>query len=103
MTPNEIAKRLRDFREEKGWTEETFASKADISQSHVSKILRGNFKLTSKNVRKLCQYAKLDVDLTKGNPADNPDLMDALDEVWDGTPRRAKALARVIRSLRGLS
>lgn len=105
MTATEISEKLRKYLEDSDITQEKFAKKVNVDQSQISRILNADFKRISKNVRKVCKNAKIDLDSKKGesNPAESPELMNALSLVWDGTDKKAKALAKVIRSLKELS
>ena len=88
-----------------GLSQQKLAEEADVHQSQISRIINNDIKRVSKNVRKICKYANIEVDKIKvgnHNSAKNPILTEALDSVWDGTANNAKALAKVIRSLKGL-
>lgn len=105
MNVTEIGKQLQKYLDDREITQENLAKAVKIDQSQISRIINGDFKKVSKNVKKLCEYAKIDLDSIKlhRNPAENPDLMEALSLVWNGTNKNAKALAKVIRSLKELS
>ncbi len=105
MNNIEIAKQFNKYIRDNNIIEQTVANATNTSQSFVSRIRTGNFKRITENVKKVCEYASIDLDSIKkeSNPAENTDIMKAIDDVWDGTDKKAKALARVIRSLKGLT
>lgn len=76
------------------------ANALGVSQSQVSRVLSGSTSARSRLAKDVCSYvlsaASRDV---RSAVRGNDDLLDALAEVWDGTPAHARALATVIRSL----
>ena len=105
MNNIQIAKRLNEYLEENKITEQIVAKATNTDQSHVSRIRNGKFKRITEKVKRVCSYASIELNLNeeKNDPAKNIYLMEAISEVWDGTNEKAKALARIIRSLKGLS
>lgn len=83
-----------------GITQSTLALATGASQSQVSRVLAGRTSMKSKLAKEISAYA---LACSRPEPRDrvlgNKDLLDAVAEAWDGTPRHAKALAAVIRSL----
>lgn len=102
ITPDEIARRLNEYCDANNKSPQDLADATDVDRSQVYKILKGQFVDMSPNVRLLCKEANIEIDLPT-NPADYPPFIEALSEVWDGSDKRGKALARVIKSLKGLS
>lgn len=98
----DVARRL----EMAGFTQQNLAEMLGVSQSQVSRTLNGQFKRRSKLFDDLCKIAyqssTTSVAVQPGTSAQQPDLISALDAVWDGTDSHAKALAVVIRSLSAL-
>jgi hypothetical protein len=85
-------------------TQQEISSSTGISQSQISRILAGQTKKTSKSYRALCVYVfSKQTKVTVERVKNNPELVQALAAVWDGSDRHAKALASVIRSLASLS
>lgn len=76
------------------------ANKCNISQSTISRYLENPpIKVTGVLI-KLCNYAKIDLFLNDSSkPMNNEILMNALEDVWNGTEIHAKKIARVIRAL----
>lgn len=104
MDNKEIAKQLEKYLEDNEMTEQMLANATNTHQSYISRLKNGNFKRITEKVENVCEYASIDlISHKKVNPAENSDLMKALGEVWDGSDKKAKALAKVIVSLKGLS
>ncbi len=87
---------------ELGLTQSMIASAIGASQSQVSRILSGGGARRSRLFDDVCKYVFSITD-KQARSAESDELKAALAEVWDGTPRHAKALALVIRSLGALS
>lgn len=80
------------------------AKATGASQSQVSRVFSGRTSARSKLAKDICTYVLRNA--SKDDRAavrSNEDLLDALAEVWDGTPAHARSLAVVIRSLALLS
>lgn len=104
MNSTEIANQLKKYLEENKVTEQSVANATNIDQSYISRIKNGKFKRVTENVKKVCEYARIDLNFVKeSSPAEKTILMNAIYEVWDGTEKQAKALAKVIRSLKELT
>ena len=81
-------------------TQKEISKAIGASQSQISRILSGRTSASSKLALDLCTYVSLAVGgVSREAVAGNDELMDALKDVWDGTPAHARALATVIRSL----
>lgn len=91
-----IALQLREAMERKGWSQLTLGKLAGVDQSQVSRIVAGNFVLLSKNVLKLCKYAKVELDLHSSHKSIPPSLEKALGELLEeaGSERAVLALLR---------
>ena len=93
--------RIRASRQEHA----AYARSAGVSQSTVSRLMSGkrSSARSSRALDKLCRYAGVKCDQIVGiDPRESNALMNALAEAWDGTPDRARKLARVIRALNDL-
>ena len=76
-----------------------------VSQPTISRFRTGSpsRKRNSDAFNKLCDFYKIPVSIeSEADPSNNQVLLDAVRAVWDGTEAHAQALARVIRSLKGL-
>lgn len=81
------------------------AADTRIHQSQVSRLLRGQFKRVSSNVRKLVAYASTpqrERASTEPAPDAKAAVIRAALNTWDTTPEGAKALVRLLRSVRAM-
>lgn len=66
--------------------------------SQVSRILSGKIKIESKNVEKICKFAKITG--LHPNSTDSEELLfKAVKEVWDGTNEHAISLANFLTAI----
>lgn len=81
------------------------AADTRIHQSQVSRLFRGQFKRVSPNVRKLLSYANAP---GRERAADEPRqaareaVIRAALNTWDATPEGARALVRLLKSVRAM-
>lgn len=81
-------------------TQEEISNALDISQSQVSRIFSGNSKRASKVYIEICNYVnKYQTGVTPEMVSKNPELLEAVASVWDGSESQSNALASVIRAL----
>jgi len=105
--PYEIAKELAAFLAEYNGTQRELADNAGVSQSTISRSrsFHGRSRVSTE-LKDLCTYAGIEIEVlvpaSSCDPRENALLMDALREVWDGSDGNAKALAKVIKSLKPL-
>lgn len=89
-----------------GLSQKDIAAALGASQPQVSRILAGKSTRRTQLFEAVCMYAfEAQARAQKGlkPPARTCNtLLEALDAIWDGTDRHAKALAVVIRSLGSL-
>jgi hypothetical protein len=76
------------------------AARTGIHQSQVSRLLRGQFRRVSPNVRKLLGYDKAPAP-PRPEQAKQTIIRAAL-RTWDETPEGAQALVRLLRSVEEL-
>lgn len=85
-------------------SQSSIAEALGASQSQVSRVLSGRSVRRSRLFNEVCKYVETAArGVSPATVHKNPELMDALAAVWDGTPSHAAALAAVIRSLGALS
>ena len=77
------------------------AARTGIHQSQVSRLLRGQFRRVSPNVRRLLDYKPEVKKRTLSARAQQAVIRAAL-KTWDATPEGARALVRLLRSVQGL-
>ena len=75
------------------------AARTGIHQSQVSRLLRGQFRRLSPNVRKLLDYQP---GAKRPAAAGKDAVIRAALRIWDETPEGAKALVRLLRSVEDL-
>jgi len=100
--PNIRAEALRVANSAKrlGLTQTDIAKATGHSQGQVSRVLSGQGQRRSKVFRDVCSYVFIrSQGIHRDAVVRQPQLIDALAEVWDGTEDHAVALACVIRSL----
>ena len=80
------------------------AARTGIHQSQVSRLLRGQFRRVSPNVRKLLQYGRQPGQTRSPEGIDQAKqaVIRAALKTWDATPAGARALVRLLRSVDGL-
>ncbi len=57
-----VGKRIRQVRENMGYTRERFSELCDISDSFLSDVERGNKSLTTKTLHKICSATHMSAD-----------------------------------------
>jgi transcriptional regulator with XRE-family HTH domain len=77
------------------------AAATGIHQSQVSRLLRGQFRRVSPNVRKLLDYRPGAAKAPAGEEAKQAVIRAAL-RTWDETPEGARALVKLLRSVEDL-
>lgn len=87
-----------------GISQEAIAEAIGASQSQVSRVLSGNSRRRSRLFDEVCKYVNSHASRTPGaaSIAESPELVAAIESVWDGSQAHAQALASVIRSLAAL-
>lgn len=75
----DIGRRIRQTRENMGYTREVFSELCDISDSFLSDVERGNKSLTTKTLHKICSTSHVSADYllfgtTDDTPVDDPHL-----------------------------
>ncbi|AHF02395.1 hypothetical protein THIAE_09665 [Thiomicrospira aerophila AL3] len=72
-----------------------------VSQSQISKILSGNFKTVSPNVKKICEYANIQI-YSNDRVQLSQELKEALMDLWDGSKESEKALVKTLKNMKSL-
>lgn len=103
MTAEDVSKLPRRIRNA-GITQLEIARAIGIDQSQISRALSGKLKGRSTVLHSICKYVE---NAPRAIGAEdvrrNDELVQALADIWDGTPEHAAALTRVIRSLGALN
>ena len=75
------------------------ATATGVDQSQVSRILAGNIKRLSKNVQKVCNYAKTVAPQSSCQTNRSHSLTDKLLSIWDGSENHASALQELLAAV----
>lgn len=94
--PQLIAELLLFFEAEGHSTSSAIARLTCINQSQVHRNLYGHPKRLTKTHLKLCDYAKIDIEIEAHDPRSSSVLMNALSSVWDGSDEHARRLAALL-------
>jgi transcriptional regulator with XRE-family HTH domain len=95
-----VASLIRREVKRRGITQTELASLAQIHQSQISRILRGEFRRSSINLKKVCKCLAI-TEPSKARPSHaTARLTQAVSDVWDGSKNGEKALVRLLSALR---
>ena len=98
-----IAQEVKTYLRMNGLSENQLAKAIGRPQSTVHRVLNHPRRRVTRTLLLLCKYAHIDpIEHTPADPSINKDLMGALGQTWNGTGAHARAIAKVIKSLRGL-
>jgi len=87
-----------------GVTQSQIAEALGASQGQVSRILGGKVRRASRLFEEVCLYVeRMDQGVTAEAVRESDELINALQETWNGSSEHATALAAVIRSTKALS
>lgn len=85
-------------------TQSEIAEALGASQGQVSRILGGKVQRASRLLEEVCLFVeRRDQGVTAEAVRANEELINALQETWNGSSAHAKALAAVIRSTKALA
>lgn len=94
----DISKDLRLHFEHKQETQRSIESNTHVNQGQISKILDGKIKYVSKNVLKLCKYAKISPYISsKYDIEKDKKLMEELKRAIAGSQGRAQIIIGVAK------
>ena len=77
------------------------ATEVGVDQSQVSRILSGEFKTITPPVIRICKYANIFAQ--EKVEKDKSCLIEAIDEVWDGSDEIEELLLNLIRSVQSIT
>ena len=84
-------------------TQSALAKAANVDQSTVSRILRGNPQRSGRALKALCNYAGIEVENAASSTTKPKKLiMDTFTRIWDGTDLHAETVAWIIDVLRNV-
>lgn len=99
MNIEDLQKRLlKIFREQQGLNHPSAIAEAyGMVQSTVYRNLKMPQNSMTPGLKKLCIYAKIDLsEHSSVNPGDSKIIMDAIQQVWDGSEAHAKRIRRLL-------
>jgi len=98
MIKKDFINQLHKTMTSNGHTQKDVEKALKIDQSQVSRILSGDFVYNSSAVRELCKYANYNDDISS-DVCNSKLLRDAILEVWDGSKKKEKQIARIIKDI----
>jgi transcriptional regulator with XRE-family HTH domain len=94
---------LREYMSEKGLSQAQLAADAKVSQSTVSRALKGESERYSQARHRLLTYAGIKqstAELSTGDGANQ--VVRAFNRIWDGSEAHALRVAKIVDALAGL-
>lgn len=96
-----VGLRIRQIRENMGYTRESFSELCDISDSFLSDVERGNKSLTTKTLYKICTSARISSDYilfgaTLETAANNPTINSVLSTMSQMSKEQCLHAANII-------
>jgi transcriptional regulator with XRE-family HTH domain len=98
MQQESLANRLRAFMEHRHLSQTTVAKAAKISQSTVSRALRGEVERQGRAKSKLFIYMQKELDAEGMQGKGKQKVISAFESVWDGSEAHATAIAKIIKA-----
>ncbi len=101
MQQERLAHALRSLMQEKRLSQQEIAFHANVSQSTVSRALRGGTKRQGRGTARLFTYMQNEIGHEWA--LDGKDkVVKAFESVWDGSNEHAAAIAKIIKASEGL-
>jgi transcriptional regulator with XRE-family HTH domain len=99
----EISEQLHAYMRARKLSQSELASRAGVNQATVSRALRKQPTRHSRALQRLCIYADIEYgEGPKSTTSSSKLIIEAFQEVWDGTDAHAAAIARIIQASKGL-
>ena len=96
---NELSKQVKDA----GIKQEQLSFTMRVSQSQISRVLGGKGKRRTKLFDDLCIYVNnQNKGVSISQVQENTELLEAIANIWDGSPDQAQSIASAIRGLKAL-
>lgn len=97
----DVGARIRELREEKGWTTNRLANQCGLSQSFLRSVELGEKGISVDNLAVLCDTLQVSLAEFFSGPTDRTQPSDALiEEIQRLSPRQRQALAVFLQSYR---
>lgn len=94
-----LSRAVRSYLNEHQINQHQLAARSGVSQATISRAQKGNWKRRSDTILRLADY--LGVAGTV-DPKKSEKLMEALGQVWDGTPQSEEAIVKILFSIQAL-
>lgn len=94
-----ISSELLKFLKSKLMSQTQLAKESGVKQYQLNRILKGRTKSITKDVQKLCIYAKIPLNYAKNTEVDRDNLYRTIDKVWDGEASSAKVLGILVEAI----
>ena len=94
-----ISSELLKFIKSKLMSQTQLAKESGVKQYQLNRILKGRTKSITKDVQKLCIYAKIPLNYAKNTEVDRDNLYRTIDKVWDGEASSAKVLGILVEAI----
>lgn len=96
-----VGQRIRQIRENMGYTRESFSELCDISDSFLSDVERGNKSLTTKTLHKICSATHTSADYILsgtilGNTENDPEILSILSAISSMNKEQRSHAANII-------
>lgn len=102
MQEDSLSERLRSFMEERQLSQKRVADAADISQSTVSRALKGHFERQGGAKSKLFTYIQNELLNEELSGKGKDKVVRAFESIWDRSEEHAVAIAKIIKASGGL-
>lgn len=97
----DVGARIRELREEKGWTTNRLANQCGLSQSFLRSVELGEKGISVDNLAMLCDTLQVSLAEFFSGPTEHAQPVDALiEEIQRLSPRQRQALAVFLQSYR---
>lgn len=94
-----ISSELLKFLKSKLMSQTQLAKESGVKQYQLNRILKGRTKSITKDVQKLCIYAKIPLNYAENTEVDRDNLYRTIDKVWDGEESSAKVLGILVEAI----
>ena len=102
MQQESLANQLRVFMERRHLSQKVVAKRAKISQSTVSRALKGEIERQGRAKSKLFIYMQKELDEEGMQGKGKEKVISAFEAIWDGSEAHAVAIAKIINASKEL-
>lgn len=102
MQEQTLAQQLQDFMNGRHLSQQVIAKAAKISQSTVSRALKGKFERQGRAKSKLFIYMQKELRVEGLQGKGKEKVANAFESIWDGSEEHAVAIAKIIKASKEL-